>query len=174
MFNKPLQVKSDSCFMSDENKLTPSLLKDPVHFLSFGFGTGYIPKAPGTAGTLVGVALYIPLQFLSDIIYAVVLVMMFLLGCWLCAKTSAVLGTHDHGAIVWDEIVGYLLTMLAAPVGWAWIVLGFLLFRLFDILKPWPISWFDKQVKGGFGIMLDDVIAAIFGLIIIQIIAYFL
>ncbi len=156
------------------NKLSVTLLKNPIHFLALGFGSGYTPKLPGTAGTLVGVLIYLPLQSLNWMVYLGMVVLMFLLGIWLCGKTADTLGAHDHKAIVWDEIVGYLVTMTAAPRGWVWIVLGFCLFRLFDICKPWPIWWLDKQVKGGFGIMVDDVLAGIIGAMMIQIIAYLL
>jgi phosphatidylglycerophosphatase A len=81
---------------------------------------------------------------------------------------------HDHSSIVWDEIVGYLVTMIMSPTGWYWMVLGFILFRLFDICKPWPVSWADKRVAGGLGIMLDDLIAAIYALLLLQITAYLL
>ena len=99
---------------------------------------------------------------------------MFVAGIWLCGRSADRLGVHDHPAIVWDEIVGYLITMLLAPTGWVWILLGFILFRIFDIWKPWPIRWLDKQVRGGAGIMLDDVLAAVFAMIFLQIIAYLL
>ncbi len=159
--------------MSDHS-ISLSYLKNPVHLLSLGFGTGYMPKLPGTAGTLVGVIIYLPLQSLDWIYYLAIVVALFLLGVWICESTATALGVHDHSAIVWDEIVGYLFTMLAAPAGWVWIVLGFCLFRLFDIWKPWPISLLDKSVHGGIGIMLDDIVAAIFSLIILQVIAYLL
>ena len=159
--------------MSDHS-ISLSYLKNPIHLLSLGFGTGYMPKSPGTAGTLVGVIIYLPLQSLDWIYYLAIVVALFLLGVWICESTAASLGVHDHPAIVWDEIVGYLFTMLAAPAGWVWIVLGFCLFRLFDIWKPWPIRLLDKSVHGGFGIMLDDIVAAIFSFIILQIIAYLL
>jgi phosphatidylglycerophosphatase A len=98
---------------------------------------------------------------------------MFLIGIWLCEKTTEKLGVHDHSGIVWDEIVGYLVTMLSAPHGWLWLVIGFVLFRVFDILKPWPISVADRRIGGGFGIMLDDVIAGIFAFAVLQLIVYF-
>jgi len=156
------------------NNLSVTLLKNPVHLLALGFGAGYTPKLPGTAGTLVGVLIYLPLQSLNWMVYLTLVVLLFLVGVWICGKTAETLGEHDHNAIVWDEIVGYLVTMIAAPQGWVWIVLGFCLFRLFDICKPWPIRWLDKQVKGGFGIMVDDVLAGFFAAIMIQIIAYLL
>jgi phosphatidylglycerophosphatase A len=148
---------------------TPSSVwRNPVHFLAFGFGSGAVPKAPGTAGTVVAVALYLPLTQLAPLAYAIFLVLAFALGIWLCGKTAQEIGIHDHGGIVWDEFVGYWLTMFMAPAGWLWIAIGFLLFRLLDIFKPWPIKWVDKQVKGGLGIMLDDVLAGIMAALCIQ------
>ncbi len=156
------------------NQIDKKLLLNPVHLLSLGLGSGCAPKAPGTMGTLVGVLFYLPLQLLAWPYYLAVLVLLCLAGIWLCGRTASALGVHDHPAIVWDEIVGYLLTMLAAPKGWLWIMLGFVLFRVFDIWKPWPIGLLDKRLKGGFGVMADDLLAAIFSLTIIQIIAYIL
>jgi len=149
-----------------------TLLRNPVHLLSLGFGSGCAPKAPGTMGTLVGVLFYLPLQLLALPYYVAVVVVVSLVGIWLCGQTARALGVHDHPGIVWDEIAGYLLTMVAAPSGWGWILLGFVLFRIFDIWKPWPIGLLDKQLKGGLGVMADDLLAGIFSLTIIQIIAY--
>ena len=154
------------------NQIDKKLLLHPVHFLSLGFGSGCAPKAPGTMGTLVGVLFYLPLQLLAWPYYLAVLVILMLAGIWMCGRTATALGVHDHPAIVWDEITGFLLTMLFAPKSWQWILLGFVLFRIFDIWKPWPIRLLDKQLEGGFGVMADDLLAAIFSLTIIQIIAY--
>lgn len=156
------------------NTIPTALLRNPVHLLSLGFGSGLAPKAPGTAGTLVAVLLYLPLQSLSLPVYLLVVVAMALAGIWLCGQTARALGVQDHPAIVWDEFAGYLLTMTAAPAGWAWMVAGFLLFRLFDIWKPWPIRWLDKNLKGGAGVMADDLLAGLFSLTLIQITAYIL
>lgn len=145
----------------------------PVHFLSLGLGSGLSPFAPGTAGTLAAVVLYIPLSTLPLWAYIAVLIAGSLSGIILCEKTSQQLGGHDHPAIVWDEFLGYWLTMLMAPAGWLWIVAGFILFRLFDIWKPWPISVIDHKVKGGLGIMLDDLVAGVYALITLQAIYYF-
>ncbi len=138
-----------------------SVWRNPVHFLAFGLGSGAAPKAPGTFGTLAAVPLYLLLEPLSVTVYALMLVVTFLVGIYLCGKTSEDMGVHDHGGIVWDEFVGYWITMFLAPAGWLWIVVGFVLFRFFDIVKPWPIGWADKHVSGGLGIMLDDVLAGI-------------
>jgi phosphatidylglycerophosphatase A len=143
-------------------------LGNPVHLLAFGFGAGCSPKAPGTMGTLLAVGIYLPLSQLSLTVYLAVLVAVILGGIWLCDKAARDLGVHDHPGIVWDEIAGYLLTMVAAPRGWLWIGLGFALFRLFDIWKPWPISWLDRRIGGGFGIMLDDLVAGVFAALCLQ------
>lgn len=154
--------------MKLNNNLPRSIWRNPWHFLAFGFGAGAMPVAPGTFGTLVAIPLYIWLAPLPLLAYLAVVFVMLVLGIWLCHVTARDIGVHDHGGIVWDEIVGYLLTMVAAPPGWLWIVLGFILFRLFDIVKPWPIGLADKRVSGGFGIMLDDVIAALYAWLIMQ------
>ncbi len=151
-----------------------SVWRNPVHFLAFGFGSGAAPFAPGTFGTLVAVPLYLLMMPLPLWVYLTIVVVMTILGTWLCDVTSRDLGVHDHSGIVWDEIVGYLITMVAAPQGWLWIVVGFSLFRFFDILKPWPISWIDKHVKGGWGIMLDDILAGVYALLVLQAAHFFL
>ena len=143
-------------------------LSGTANFIALGGGLGLAPKAPGTFGTLLG----IPLLFLMPtniVAYLVVVAILFALGVWCCDVCAKNLGVHDHPGIVWDEVVGYLITMIAVPKTALWIVVGFILFRIFDILKPWPIGWVDKQVEGGLGIMLDDVLAAVFALVVIQI-----
>ncbi len=144
------------------------VFSNPVHFLAFGFGSGLAPFAPGTFGTLAAVPLYLLLAPLSLSLYLAVVVVAFVAGIWICDKAGADLGVHDHGGIVWDEFVGLWIALIAAPAGWSWIVAGFLLFRLFDIWKPWPIGWADRQVSGGLGVMLDDVIAGLYALIVLQ------
>jgi len=146
-------------------------LKNPVHLLAFGFGSGLAPVAPGTFGTLAAVPLYLTMARLPLAAYLAVLAVVILAGIWICGRTSRDLGVHDHGGIVWDEFAGFLVTMTAAPAGWPWVVAGFLLFRLFDILKPWPIGWLDRRVKGGLGIMLDDLLAGLYGWVVLQLAA---
>lgn len=153
------------------NRTPSSVWKNPVHFLAFGLGSGAAPKAPGTVGTLAAIPLFLLIQPLALHWYALVLVITFVIGIYLCGKTSKDMGVHDHGGIVWDEFVGYWVTMFAAPAGWLWILIGFVLFRLFDIAKPWPISWADKKVHGGFGIMLDDLLAGLMALAVLQLLA---
>jgi phosphatidylglycerophosphatase A len=137
------------------------VLRDPVLFLAFGFGSGLAPKAPGTAGTLAAVPLYLLLTPLSASGYLAVVLAVALAGIWICGRASAKLGTHDHPGIVWDEFAGFLATMIPASGSWISLVAGFALFRLFDIWKPWPIRVADKKVGGGFGIMLDDLLAGV-------------
>ena len=142
------------------------LLKRPVCFLGLGFGTGLAPKAPGTFGTLAALPIYWLMQDLSLAMYLAFTVFAFVAGIWICQQAANWLAKEDPSAVVWDEIVGYLVTMIAAPSGWQWMVIGFVLFRFFDIVKPWPISYADKNLHGGFGIMVDDVIAGIFAWIV--------
>lgn len=148
--------------------------RNPIHFLAFGFGSGAMPKAPGTWGTLVAIPIYLLLQPLSLPIYLAALSLLTLFGIWLCHRTASDMGVHDHPGIVWDEIIGYLITMIAAPAGWMWLVLGFVLFRFFDIIKPWPIRWADRHVEGGIGIMLDDILAGMMALAVLQVLASYL
>jgi len=138
-----------------------AILANPIHLLAFGFGAGLSPKAPGTVGTVVAVLIYLVLPSMQPVIYAGLILLSFVFGIWICGKTSEDLGVHDHGGIVWDEFVGYWVTMFMAPSGLFWVLLGFVLFRLLDIFKPWPIKWADKELAGGLGIMLDDVLAGI-------------
>lgn len=149
-----------------------AILTNPIHCLAFGFGSGLAPKAPGTFGTLMAVPLYLLLVQLPLWAYVLVLVVSFFIGVYLCGKTADDLGVHDHPGIVWDEFVGFWLTMLAAPTGWLWLVIGFILFRLFDIWKPWPIRVLDEKMETGLGIMLDDVLAGVYALVILQGLVY--
>ena len=147
--------------------LARTVLTDPVHFVAFGFGTGLSPVAPGTVGSLVGVLfawltidLGLPLQL-------VVAAAISLAGIWICGESARRIGVHDHGGTVWDEIAGMYITLLVAPptiVAW---ILGFVLFRAFDIAKPWPIRDLDHRLGGGLGIMLDDLAAALYALILL-------
>ncbi|MFK5915680.1 MAG: phosphatidylglycerophosphatase A [Woeseiaceae bacterium] len=159
--------------MNDNKTNKPrDILFHPIHFLSLGLGSGLFPKAPGTAGTVIAVLLYIPLSMLDLWSYVAVLVVGSLVGIYLCDKTSNALGGHDDPAIVWDEFLGYWLTMLMAPSGWEWILFGFALFRLFDIWKPWPINILDQKVRGGLGIMVDDLAAGAYALVVLQLTHY--
>lgn len=138
------------------------LIKDPWCMLAFGFGSGLSPKAPGTAGTLAALPLWLVMVHLMAKSWLMLLIVCsFLLGIKICQAASDRLGVHDHGGIVWDEFVGLWITLWFLPASWAGLIVGFCCFRLFDILKPWPIKWLDQRIHGGFGIMLDDAVAAI-------------
>lgn len=136
-------------------------LRDPVLLLATGFGAGLVPKAPGTAGTLVGVPLYLLLAPSPVWMYWMSVAVLFAAGVCLCSQAAQRLGDADPAPVVWDEIVGLLITLGFTPLDWRWIFLGFILFRLFDALKPGPVGWLDRHVKGGIGIMLDDAAAAL-------------
>ena len=134
---------------------------DPGHFLAFGFGTGLARRGPGTVGTLVAFPLFWLLEpRLSDGQFLAALALMFALGIWVCGRAGRALGVADHGGMVWDEIVAFLLVLFLIPPGAVWQAAGFVLFRLFDIFKPGPIRYFDRTLKGGFGVMFDDLVAA--------------
>ena len=149
-------------------KIPVSLLKNPVHLLSVGFGSGLAPKAPGTFGTIAALPFWYVLQFLPPAYYVLVLILAFMLGVYLCGATADALGVHDHGGIVWDEFVGLWIALFMVPMHFGWILLGFALFRLFDIWKPWPIRVLDAKVHGGFGIMIDDVLAGVYAYLTLQ------
>lgn len=148
-------------------------LSNPWHFLALGFGSGLAPIMPGTFGTLAALPLVflLPLMPLAGQLCLVLL--LTLVGIRICDVASKDMGVHDHSAIVWDEVVGMLITMLAVPLTAINLLVGFVIFRLFDIIKPWPIRYCDKQVHGGFGIMLDDVLAGVFSLACMQLLLYF-
>jgi phosphatidylglycerophosphatase A len=143
-----------------------------VRFAAMGFGAGAVPRAPGTFGTLVGVVIYLVLMPLPSIAYATLVGVMFVGGIWLCEVARHDMGGGDPPGIVWDEIVGYLVTMFLAPPGWVWVALGFALFRLFDIWKPFPIRQLDRRIGGGFGIMIDDVAAGIYAWLVLRLLVY--
>lgn len=145
----------------------PMNWRNPVHILASGFGSGLAPRAPGTFGTIAALPVVLLAQFLPVWWYVGVTALMFVAGIFICGRAARDWGVSDHPAIVWDEFVGLLVTMSAAPVGVVWLLAGFVLFRLFDIAKPWPISSLDRRVHGGFGIMLDDVVAGLFAAVIL-------
>jgi phosphatidylglycerophosphatase A len=144
----------------------------PLHLLAFGLGSGAAPKAPGTFGTIAAIPLYLLISQLSHWYYLIVVLILAGFGVWLCDRVARELGVHDHPGIVWDEWVGFLITMWLAPAGWGWLLLGFVLFRFFDIVKPWPINLLDRSVQGGWGIMLDDIVAGVYAFALIQLAVY--
>lgn len=145
------------------------ILQDPILFLAFGFGSGLIKKMPGTLGTVAAIPLYWLLIQSSDWIYLAATLVCSLAGIVICDKAAIKLQVHDYGGIVWDEIAGFLITMCWVPFSWQSLLAGFALFRLFDIVKPWPISWLDRHLQGGLGIMIDDVLAGILAAMVLQI-----
>ena len=150
------------------------LFAHPAHLVAFGFGSGLAPRAPGTVGTLLGWPLYWLIVAVASSTGAqcALIAAAFVVGIWACARTGRALGVADHGGIVWDEIVAFALVLLFTPVGWLWAGLAFALFRLFDILKPWPIRYFDARFKGGFGVMFDDLLAAGFSIAVMKGVAW--
>lgn len=149
------------------NPLDKISLINPWHFLATGFGSGLSPIIPGTMGTLASVPLYFLLVQLPLPAYLFAVVISCIIGVKICQITSDDMGTHDHGSIVWDEFAGFWITMSLVPMmnlsttDWRWVVTGFVLFRFFDMVKPWPIGWLDKRVHGGLGIMIDDIVAGL-------------
>lgn len=136
-------------------------MRNPTHFLALGFGSGLVPFMPGTWGSLAAIPLILVMAQLPDWGYIAITLLACMLGNYLCGKTAADMRVHDHGSIVWDEVAGMMITFALVPVHWQSLLAGFLLFRFFDIVKPWPIGPIDKHVHGGAGIMLDDVVAGI-------------
>ena len=159
-----------------QNPLERVTLRNPIHFLALGFGSGLLHPAPGTWGSLVGVivgALVLP--WLGAKIFFMLTALCFFLGIWLCERTSHDMGVHDHGSIVWDEIVAVFLVLLAVPqVSLFWCTIAFVIFRLFDILKPYPIRYFDEKLTNGFGIMVDDILAAGYSILVILALVHFI
>ncbi len=155
-------------FISQDPNVKKLSLRNPVHFLALGFGSGLAAKAPGTFGTLAAIPVFLIVSQCSLTGYLLFTLAAAVIGIYLCGKTADDMGVHDHGAIVWDEVVGLLIALIAVPAGWIWLVIGFALFRFFDIVKPWPIKWLDSKVSGGFGIMIDDLAAGILALICLQ------
>lgn len=146
------------------------MLSHPAHLIALGFGSGLMPKAPGTMGTLLGFPVFWLMQYASsnpsDLV--VLLIASFMLGVWASAVAGRHLGVPDHGAIVWDEVAAFGLVLFFTPASWLWYGLAFAAFRFFDILKPWPIRQFDARLKNGFGVMFDDLLAAIYTIAVIK------
>ncbi|WP_037991706.1 phosphatidylglycerophosphatase A [Teredinibacter turnerae] len=149
------------------------LLREPRMLLAFGFGSGLSPVVPGTMGTLVGLPAIWLLALLPLPIALIVIALAAILGVYLCEYSSRQLGVHDHKGIVWDEFVGVWITFLAVPLTWPAVVAGFVIFRFFDMVKPWPICVADRKIHGGFGIMFDDLLAGLAALGTMQTLIYF-
>ncbi|MFP3036871.1 MAG: phosphatidylglycerophosphatase A [Arsenophonus sp. ER-BJ3-MAG3] len=146
------------------------------YLLSTGFGSGLSPIIPGTIGSLFCIPFWLLMYWLLPIwLCWLIILFSFFIGIFICKMISFDMQVHDHGSIVWDEFVGMWITLMFIPIiNWQWILITFLLFRFLDILKPWPIYWFDRKISGGLGIMIDDIIVAISSIIIISILTYYL
>lgn len=149
---------------------------NPWHLLATGFGSGLSPIIPGTMGSLAAIPFWLLMYWLLPVWLCWFIILFgFVVGIVICQRTSDDMQVHDHGSIVWDEFIGMWMTLMVIPlVSWQWLLIAFVLFRFFDMLKPWPIGWFDRQVGGGLGIMLDDIIAAIFAMVIVAALAHWL
>lgn len=145
-----------------------ALMKHPIHFLSLGFGSGLAKKAPGTFGTLAAIPVVILAACLGHTGFLIATLVACVVGIFFCDFTAKAMGVHDHPAIVWDEIAGFMVAMIAVPLNWQTILVAFVLFRIFDIAKPWPIRFLDRHVHGGLGIMLDDILAGLATLAILH------
>jgi len=170
--------------MLNRDDLNGLKLSNPMHLAAVGFGSGLAPVAPGTFGTLAAIPFFYLLAMLNVEWYVAVLVITSLAGFWFCHVASDAMGVHDHKAIVWDEFVGYWITMLpvliiypeiqaGASIPVLWVAVGFALFRFFDVLKPFPISWLDKKMQGGFGIMIDDIVAGLFSACVLTLMIHY-
>lgn len=148
-----------------------SVWENPWHFIACGFGVGTIPVMPGTFGSLVGVLVYLILRQYSLVVYLSSVFVLLGFGVYLCGRVNRDLGTDDHPAAVWDEIAAFPLVMVGIPATWQTLLLGFVLFRLFDIWKPQPIRWLDRHVHGGIGVMIDDVAAALLAWLVLFLLA---
>lgn len=137
-----------------------SIWRDPIHFVACGFGLGASPIMPGTFGTLFGVLIFLMIAKLDLLPYLLITTALIVIGVYLCGRTSRDFGVDDHSSIVWDEIASFPLVMAAIPITWYYLLAGFIIFRAVDIVKPWPIDWLERRVRGGFGVMLDDMLSA--------------
>lgn len=137
-------------------------MSNPWHLLATGFGSGLSPYLPGTVGSLASIPFWYLMTGLPPDVYSLVVMFGICIGVYLCHRTAKDMGVHDHGCIVWDEFIGMWITLMAIPVNrWQWVLAGFVIFRILDMWKPWPIRWFDRNVHGGMGIMVDDIVAGI-------------
>ncbi|MBS9426187.1 phosphatidylglycerophosphatase A [Photorhabdus caribbeanensis] len=149
-------------------------MSNPWHLLATGFGSGLSPVVPGTMGSAAAIPFWLLLVRFPEWICWLVIIVGVLFGIMICQRTSDDMKVHDHGSIVWDEFIGMWITLMAIPVvNWQWILTGFMVFRILDMWKPWPIRWFDRYVHGGLGIMLDDIIAGVFSFVIVWLLAFY-
>ncbi|HVV95785.1 MAG TPA: phosphatidylglycerophosphatase A [Rhodanobacteraceae bacterium] len=161
--------------MKLDAEMRRAVLAHPAGWIASGFGSGLSPIASGTVGSAVAIAPWLVLRHLDVAIYAIVVAVAFVIGIWSADRVIRVLRVEDPGVVVWDEFVGQwiaLLPLVVAPRDWPWIVAGFVLFRIFDVWKPWPASWADRSVKGGFGAMLDDAIAGGYAAVVLALLIH--
>ena len=149
-------------------------LSSPIGFLAFGLGSGLSPRAPGTVGTLIGMLLWLPLVHTPIAFSLPLIAALFIAGIWICQAASDELGVHDHGGIVWDEMVAIWLVLVFIPFEWHWWLAAFVLFRFFDIAKVWPVNRLDRRMSGGLGIMMDDLVAAVYTLVVLWLMGWLL
>jgi phosphatidylglycerophosphatase A len=150
------------------------LLQHPAHFFALGLGTGLAAKAPGTVGTLASLPLFWLISAYDLSTQLAIIATLFVIGVYVCSVTGKALGVVDHGSIVWDEIVAMMLVLTVTPNAWPWTLTAFLLFRLFDIWKPYPIAQLDRRIKNGLGVMLDDVLAAAYAMLVLLVLMWFI
>ena len=160
--------------LSEQQSAQPNWkwLINPMHCLSLGFGCGLSPFAPGTMGTLFGVAIYLLIMDIGILFYLSIVFLIIGIGTAVAEYTCEALGGRDHQAIVIDEIAGFLLACISLPPDWVYFLLAFILFRIFDIAKPWPVNFIDQRIKGGVGIMSDDLMAGLYTLFCVQLLAF--
>lgn len=158
-------------------KIKPELkrlnLKNPLHFMAVGFGSGLSPIASGTTGSFAAIPFCYLFTGLPVPWYLIIIMISWYIGIVACQSATDAIGIDDHGAIVWDEFVGMFITTICAPQSLTWMLVCFFVFRIFDIVKPWPIKLIDSDLHGGLGIMLDDVLAGLYSLVVIQLLLYF-
>jgi phosphatidylglycerophosphatase A len=148
------------------------LFQHPAYFFGLGLGSGLAKKAPGTFGTIVGLPIFWLISAYGLPIQLFIITALFIIGIYFCNATGKILGVVDHGSIVWDEIVAMMLVLTFTPMQWQWWLVAFMLFRLFDIWKPYPIRQCDAKLKNGFGVMFDDLLAAIYAIISLRVLLW--
>ncbi len=175
-----VQFSATNIFKKLKSRSKPSpaipeaVWQNPLYFVAFGLGSGAMPFAPGTFGTLMAIPFYLLVQSLPLLAYVIFVIVFIVVSSWISDRVSRDIHIHDHPGMCIDEFAGFFVTMIHAPHGFPWLVLGFLLFRLFDIWKPWPIHVIDEKVHGGFGMVLDDIVAGLFAMVIIQFVTFVL